>query len=157
MVYKFYIMKLIFIAITTSLPLCFAVLPASAGNPEHLKQLINTNICQGCDLRGVNLRNANLSGANLSNANLSGADLSGANLNGANLSNANLTNAKLNGVNLKEANLINVIGVPAAILAPVGERSNSTQNSADSVRKRNQHITLPERGAPPATGRSGSR
>ncbi|MFB2835662.1 pentapeptide repeat-containing protein [Floridanema evergladense] len=73
-------MKPLFIAITTSLPLCFAVFPAGAGNPEHLKQLINTNVCRSCDLSAVDLRNANLSGA----------DLSGSNLNRANLSNADL-------------------------------------------------------------------
>lgn len=137
------LMKPIFIAITTSLPLCLAVFPASAGNPEHLKQLINTNVCQGCDLSGVDLKNANLSGADLSGSNLNGADLSGANLNRANLSNADLTNANLNGVNLKETNLTNAIGLSA---------SNNTQNNTGSVKPSNQHYTRPEPNAPRPTG-----
>ncbi|MFB2937539.1 pentapeptide repeat-containing protein [Aerosakkonemataceae cyanobacterium BLCC-F154] len=151
------LIKPIFIAITTSLPLCFTVFPASAGNPEHLKQLINTNVCQGCDLSGVDLRNTNLSGADLSGANLSGADLSGVNLNRANLSNADLTNANLNGVNLKEANLTNVIGLSAGTVVPNEGTSNNTQNSAGSATPRNQHYTRPEPNAPQPTGSGGSR
>ncbi|MFB2836500.1 pentapeptide repeat-containing protein [Floridanema evergladense] len=148
-------MKPLFIVITTSLPLCLAVFPASAGNPEHLKQLINTNVCQGCDLSGVDLKNANLSGADLSGANLNGADLSGANLNGANLSNADLTNANLMGVNLKATNLTNVIGLPAGILIPDEERSNNTQNNTGSITPGYQHYTPPESNVPRSTGSGG--
>ncbi|MBF2028568.1 MAG: pentapeptide repeat-containing protein [Oscillatoriales cyanobacterium C42_A2020_001] len=42
-------------------------------NPEHVKQLLATKQCPGCDLGGANLR-----GANLARANLQGAELSGA-------------------------------------------------------------------------------
>lgn len=98
--------------------------PALAGNPEHIKQLLATKQCEGCDLSGeglvlanlsgANLRGANLSSANLSQANLSGADLSGANLSGASLYGANLSNTKLDGSDLTGADLRN------AYLANVG-------------------------------------
>lgn len=82
---------------------------------EQIKQLLATNECQNCDLRGAGLvqtnlsgailRGANLSGANLSRANLSGANLSGANLHGASLFGANLSGANLNAANLHAADL----------------------------------------------------
>lgn len=83
---------------------------AYAANPDHLKKLLATNQCPGCDLSGANLKDANLFGANLVNANLQGADLSGANLGSANLSDANLSNANLSqtyfyGATLEQANL----------------------------------------------------
>ena len=69
-----------------------------AANPEHIRQLQQTNSCVGCDfsnadLRQFNLRNANLSGANLRNANLSGINLTGANFSDANLRGADLSRA----------------------------------------------------------------
>lgn len=77
---------------------------------SSLKQLLETNACPGCDLRGANLAHMNLLGANLQSANLSGADLTETNFRGANLSNANLVNTKLietklNGANLRNADL----------------------------------------------------
>ncbi len=84
-------------------------------NLDHLKQLVETNQCMGCDLNGADLeethligadlRNADLRNANLKNANLEGADLDGADLRGANLENAFLTNATMNYANLNGANL----------------------------------------------------
>ena len=65
-------------------------------NPAHVKRLLETNQCPGCDLDGANLNKANLQGANLQ-----GAKLSGANLSGAILKQANLTEANLIDVNLK--------------------------------------------------------
>lgn len=91
--------------------------PIRAENPAHLKQLLETRFCQGCDLRGadlsaahligVDLRNANLENANLANANLEGADLKGANLTGANLTGAFLNNTELDNATLNSANLSN--------------------------------------------------
>ena len=88
---------------------------ASAQNPVHVKQLIETGACAGCDLRGADLskrhligadlRNADLSGANLAYTNLEGADLKGANLKEANLQGAFLNSAELEDANLTLANL----------------------------------------------------
>ena len=76
-----------------------------AANPDHLRQLIATKQCQGCDLSGAGLVRADLTGANLSGANLVGANLSRANLTGADLTGANLSGAGLFGVNLSAAKL----------------------------------------------------
>jgi uncharacterized protein YjbI with pentapeptide repeats len=90
--------------------------PVKAENPDHVKRLLETKQCQGCDLSGVNLTNANLEGVNLSGANLSdavlvGANLTNANLQAANLTRANLTHAKLTNVYLDKANLIGATGI----------------------------------------------
>jgi uncharacterized protein YjbI with pentapeptide repeats len=69
-----------------------------AYNPEHLRRLLATNSCAGCDLSGAKLKGANLSGANLSGANLKDADLSGANLSGANLSGATMPDGSIRSV-----------------------------------------------------------
>lgn len=45
-------------------PLCLAA-AAKAANPDHVKQLLNTNACIKCDLTNVDLMGANLKGANL--------------------------------------------------------------------------------------------
>lgn len=44
-------------------------------NPEHVKQLLATKQCPGCELGGANLAEPNLAGANLQSAELSGAVL----------------------------------------------------------------------------------
>lgn len=80
--------------------------PAWSENPEHIRQLLATKQCQGCDLSNAGLVLANLSGSTLSGANLSGANLSRTNLSGADLSGANLSGASLFGANLSGANLI---------------------------------------------------
>jgi uncharacterized protein YjbI with pentapeptide repeats len=108
-------MKLTLLASTTLLTAISLATPATAGNPEHTRQLLSTRQCEGCDLSnaglvmanlaGANLKGADLSRANLSRANLMGADLSGANLTGASLFGANLTGANLTGANLNAADL----------------------------------------------------
>jgi len=75
-----------------------AIAPARAENPQHLRQLLETNQCQACNLEGANLKGANLKGANLQ-----GANLKGANLSAANLREANLNRADLRSVNLRRA------------------------------------------------------
>ncbi|MCD8485605.1 MAG: pentapeptide repeat-containing protein [Desertifilum sp.] len=91
------------------------VAPAFAENVEHVRQLLSTKECSGCDLTNAGLRLANLtradlrgadlSGVNLDQADLTGADLSGANLTGAVLFRTNLTGVNLTGANLTGANL----------------------------------------------------
>jgi uncharacterized protein YjbI with pentapeptide repeats len=51
--------------------------PVKAENPEHVRQLLETKRCPGCDLTGANLANIDLSEADLTGADLSGANLSG--------------------------------------------------------------------------------
>jgi uncharacterized protein YjbI with pentapeptide repeats len=78
---------------------------AQAANADHVRQLLATKVCEGCDLSGAGLVMADLSGANLRGANLTGANLSRANLSGANLEGTNLSATSLFGVNLSGANL----------------------------------------------------
>jgi uncharacterized protein YjbI with pentapeptide repeats len=97
-------------------PFLLAV-PVKAQNPDHVRQLLETKECEGCDLRNAdlfkaslyraNLRGADLSGANLYEANLLEADLSGANLANANLVNAEMYGADLDSANLRNADLSN--------------------------------------------------
>jgi tetratricopeptide (TPR) repeat protein len=81
-------------------------LDARAENLQHTNQLLSTNQCPGCDLRGTGLVLADLSGADLQGADLSFANLSRADLTGANLMGANLSGTSLNGANLNGAILI---------------------------------------------------
>ena len=74
-------------------------------DPAQVQQLLQTNICPGCDLSGADLIWANLTRAILGGANLSGANLSGANLSLANLSLASLPGAELTKAILLEADL----------------------------------------------------
>ncbi|PZD74848.1 Secreted effector protein PipB [Acaryochloris thomasi RCC1774] len=100
------------LALVSALAVSF---PVRAEQPAQVRQLIETNICAGCDLSGADLsqahligadlRNANLRDANLVEANLEGADLTGANLQGADLTQSFLTNAVLTKVNLDSVNL----------------------------------------------------
>lgn len=62
----------------------------AAANPNHVRRLLETNACPGCDLSSADLRGANLRGADLRSANLSYADLRGADLTEADLRGANL-------------------------------------------------------------------
>lgn len=98
-------MKTPILITTTLLTTVCLVTPAWSANSEHVKQLLATRQCQGCDLSGAGLVLANLSGANLSGANLSGANLSRANLVGADLGGANLSGTSLYGANLSGAKL----------------------------------------------------
>ncbi|MGB3236901.1 MAG: type IV pilin-like G/H family protein [Geitlerinemataceae cyanobacterium] len=79
----------------------------SAANPDHLRQLLQTQNCPDCDLTNADLRRLDLPEADLNGANLGGADLSYADLTRANLSSANLAAVKLKGTNLTGANLAN--------------------------------------------------
>ena len=81
-----------------------------AENPDQVRQLLQTNNCEGCDLSnatlsGLNLSDANLRGANLEGANLSGTTLSRANLQQASLKDATITNAEFTGASLTDATL----------------------------------------------------
>lgn len=93
------------LATTTLLTTICLITPAWSANLEHIKQLLATKQCQGCDLSGAGLVLADLSGADLSGANLRSANLSRANIAGADLSGANLTSASLYGANLSGAKL----------------------------------------------------
>ena len=89
---------------------------AKAENPDHMRQLLITRNCPGCDLSGailreLNLREANLQGANLSGATLQRTQLMRANLESADLSGAVLMAVDLTGANLRQANLSNAESV----------------------------------------------
>ncbi|WP_084639765.1 S-layer homology domain-containing protein [Geitlerinema sp. PCC 9228] len=103
-------MRLTAIATSVCSLLCVVSPTVNAANPDHVKQLLETNECERCDLRqadlqGANLRKARLGGATLVGANLQGANLRGAILNEANLQGANLRDADLRGTNLVSSNL----------------------------------------------------
>lgn len=103
-------MKLQFVTGTLLLLGLATAAPSFAANPNHVRQLLQTGECRGCDLTRANLRNANLRDAQLEGANLTGANLRGANLSDADLKDAilrgaNLTGANLNDTDFTEANL----------------------------------------------------
>ncbi len=72
------------LAVTFLLTSISLAAPATAKSYEtaHLKRLLDTNQCPGCNLSYADLRGANLSYADLRGANLTGANLRGANLKG---------------------------------------------------------------------------
>ncbi|MEB3211640.1 MAG: pentapeptide repeat-containing protein [Leptolyngbyaceae bacterium] len=83
---------------------------ATAENLDHLRQLLRTNECENCDLRGANLSaldltDAVLTGSDLSDANLNRAILVRANLEGTTLRNTTLNGSDFRGANLRNANL----------------------------------------------------
>ncbi|CAK8714757.1 MAG: Pentapeptide repeat-containing protein [Candidatus Electronema aureum] len=85
------------------------------GSPDpkirrNFNQLLVTNACRGCDLRGavlnrLNLAEADLEGADMTDARLNATSLTGANLRGAVLRGASLGGADLTGANLVGTNL----------------------------------------------------
>lgn len=79
-------------------------------NPDHLKQLIKTRVCQKCDLT-----KAMLQGYILPNANVEGTDFTGANLTGTQFQNANFKDAILDDVNFSSSLLhyIDFTGIKA--------------------------------------------
>lgn len=81
------------------------ILPAYAENPDHMRQLVRTGDCPGCDLSDTVLSELNLQGADLQGANLSGTRLRNVQLNQANLREANLSGARFLGTSLQGANL----------------------------------------------------
>ncbi|MDA0268132.1 MAG: pentapeptide repeat-containing protein [Cyanobacteria bacterium] len=89
----------------------WAVSPlVQAETTDGVRQLLQTNACENCDLSGADLRrlnlaDANLQGANLQRAQLNFSDLSRANLSGAHLQHAELSGARFQGAMLRDANL----------------------------------------------------
>ncbi|MGB3236855.1 MAG: pentapeptide repeat-containing protein [Geitlerinemataceae cyanobacterium] len=98
-------MKLGMLATVTLIGTTSLTAPVIAENLEHMRQLLSTKSCPGCDLSSAGLVFSNLAGANLSGANLVRANLSQSDLTGADLSNANLVGASLSSANLAGANL----------------------------------------------------
>ena len=85
-----------------------AMLPMAvvAGNPEDMKTLKNTQVCENCDFAGSDLRWANVYAAELGGApNLVGAVMNGSNFVGANFYGANLEAAQFVGADLTDADL----------------------------------------------------
>ncbi|WP_017721766.1 pentapeptide repeat-containing protein [Kamptonema formosum] len=104
--------RLKILAIFTLLASLLLGTAAEAENPQHVRRLLNTKQCRGCNLSGANLRQADLKDADLRDAYLAGADLQGADLSKAllvraDLRNANLSGATLTGADLKESALNN--------------------------------------------------
>lgn len=87
------------------------VLGLAAGTPgfgydqNDLRSLLDTKVCNGCDLEGADLHGKALEGAKLRWSNLKDADLRSANLNGADLTGASLERARLGNANLQGAKL----------------------------------------------------
>lgn len=81
------------------------VLGTGHQNAEQLDQLLKTNKCKQCDLRGADLDSANLVQAELTLINLDGANLQSANLDSVKLRGASLRAANLEGVILSNADL----------------------------------------------------
>ncbi|NEQ55221.1 MAG: hypothetical protein F6K11_34720 [Leptolyngbya sp. SIO3F4] len=79
--------------------------PIHAANPDHVRQLLQTNSCPGCDLTDVSLKNLDLRAADLTNANLTGAQFFNTQFVQADFTGANLTDVQLFGTNLTGANL----------------------------------------------------
>jgi uncharacterized protein YjbI with pentapeptide repeats len=91
--------------ITVSILIVAHALSASAFDAQHLTTLLDTKICNECNLESAILRDEQLDGAELKGANLNKADLRGANLRGADLTGASLTQAKLSDTDLRGAKL----------------------------------------------------
>lgn len=64
--------SIVSLALTFALSGCYGkdCLTKQTTNPEHLKQLLETNKCPGCNLGDADLSGANLMGADLSQAEL---------------------------------------------------------------------------------------
>ena len=80
---------------------------ARAENPDHVRQLLETNECEECDLSGSRLEGLDLTGANLQGSQLNGANLTNTTLTRANLQDVNLSQTTLTGTTLQGANLTN--------------------------------------------------
>jgi len=121
-----------------ALSVCWA-LPGRAVDPEDLRQLLDTQRCQGCDLRGANLegvdlRSADLTEAQLQGANLRNADLKYSNFRGANLTNAVMIAADLEAVNFSDAVLRNADVRGANLTDAVLTRANTCGWRRDGAR-----------------------
>ncbi|MFQ5754717.1 MAG: pentapeptide repeat-containing protein [Acidiferrobacterales bacterium] len=92
--------------ISTFVVLSFCAPAATLGfDQADLKSLLDTKICNGCDLQGADLRNKALEGAQLKWSNLNDADLQGVKLNGGDLTGATLERARLANANFQGAKL----------------------------------------------------
>lgn len=136
-------------------PLCLAT-PLRAENPEHVRQLLQTKSCEGCDLRGADLSGANLSfavlvGADLRRANLTRANLSQADLTRANLSQANFQGAILDRAYLSNANLEQTNFVGASLIGTRGLpiMNPPIANLPSLPRSLSPRLTRPVRPLPP--------
>jgi len=95
--------KYAFLCGAVCIVLGLGVIAVHAQNPDHVKQLLETRNCAGCDLQNAQIVRANLNNANLTGANLSGAFLYGTTLHNAALKNANFDGANLEGADLRGA------------------------------------------------------
>jgi hypothetical protein len=103
--------KKIVVALKISLILCLVLFinePSFAYSEDDVQQLLGTNSCEQCNLRGAilkeaDLKYANLGGADLTGADLRAADLAHANINRTNFSGADLSYGQLDNLNLKTA------------------------------------------------------
>lgn len=109
-------MKPLFILVGSGLLLLSSVCTVRAENPARVRQLLQTNACENCDLSGTNLSDLDLEGANLQGANLQNSVLNRSQMNRANLRDANLQGAILGATNLRGANLQNAQLTDAAIV-----------------------------------------
>jgi uncharacterized protein YjbI with pentapeptide repeats len=81
-----------------------------AQNPDHVKQLLETRSCPGCDLRNTQLVGLNLNRADLTGADLGGAFLYRTTLHSAILTGAKFDSADLGGTDLRGARDANLTG-----------------------------------------------
>ena len=110
-----------------------------AYDEANLKQLLETNSCEHCNLNGAILRKLNFNNASLNGANLSGADFSDSDLTGADLTDtylyqtnfvrtkltkANFFGSRMTGADLTSANLYgaNIFLGEISQVAPVPSR-----------------------------------
>ncbi len=89
-------MKLKLLGIATIISAVGLTTIVKAEEPSHVRRLLDTNSCPGCDLSYANLRGANLRDADLRSADLQGADLRDADLRGADLRGADIRNIVTN-------------------------------------------------------------
>jgi hypothetical protein len=97
-------MKLHYLVALTLLALIVSAKPATAENPAHIYQLLETNLCVGCDLKDANQRQAHVIGADSRNVVLQDAVAEGASLEGVNFIATNLR-----GADLTESSRINYV------------------------------------------------
>ncbi|CAK8723582.1 hypothetical protein GCAAIG_13415 [Candidatus Electronema halotolerans] len=91
---------------------------------KHFNQLLTTNACPSCDLRGAVMNHLNLAKADLQGANLTGAQLNFTCLTSANLRDADLHGAWLIGADLAGADLNGTILEGDAVKTWPGKGAN---------------------------------
>ena len=101
---------------------------------KHFNQLLTTNACPGCDLRGAVMNHLNLAKADLQGANLTGAQLNFTCLTSANLRDADLHGAWLIGADLAGADLNGTILEGDAVKTwPAGSAKNKAGKEPTTV------------------------